>query len=436
MTGGGTYDRYYGEILRAEGLVEFELTSLTALRAKADPAAFMADYQVVLLAESNLDASGEILFRDYVEDGGSLIAMKPDHGLGDVVGLDFDGVRPESLLEYFAVDTSKQPGSGIYGQSLQYHGAAENYTSNGADSLATLYNGLTTPSQNPAATLNTFGDGKAAAFAFDVAKSIVLTRQGNPDWKNSEGCDGAGGYRPADLFVRCNGDRYLAPERLGVPQADELQRFLANLVQELSTQPLPRLWYLPGKNKAIVINTGDGEDDAGAALDVVVQDANSYGGKYTTYFRESGINGTTAEMEAAWRAAGNDTGVHSFGGDTSDFATQRSAFQSITDALRAKYGHDALTVRNHHINWTGWSEMAEIEAEFGTRLDTNYYHYNGWLLAANGRNGAQGWFTGSGLPQRFSDANGNVLPIYQALTQWPDEWFADNGWTAAETSRS
>ena len=43
------------------------------------------------------------------------------------------------------------------------------------------------------------------------------------------------------------------------------------------------------------------------------------------------------------------------------------------------------------------------------------------------------WFTGSGLPQRFSDETGAVLPIYQALTQWPDEWFADNSWTAAET---
>ena len=26
-----------------------------------------------------------------------------------------------------------------------------------------------------------------------------------------------------------------------------------------------------------------------------------------------------------------------------------------------------------------------------------------------------------------------MLPIYQGATEWPDEWFADNNWTAAET---
>ena len=81
--------------------------------------------------------------------------------------------------------------------------------------------------------------------------------------------------------------------------------------------------------------------------------------------------------------------------------------------------------------------MAAIEADNGTRLDTNYYHYANWLLAASGKHGANGWFTGSGLPQRFSDETGTVLPIYQAVTEWPDEWFADNNWTRpGDRSRS
>ena len=52
-----------------------------------------------------------------------------------------------------------------------------------------------------------------------------------------------------DMFVRCNGEQYLAPERLGVPQADELQRFFANLVRSSPAHPLPRLWYLPGNEQ-------------------------------------------------------------------------------------------------------------------------------------------------------------------------------------------
>ena len=35
---------------------------------------------------------------------------------------------------------------------------------------------------NPAVTLRSVGSGKAAAFAYDLATSIVYTRQGNPAW--------------------------------------------------------------------------------------------------------------------------------------------------------------------------------------------------------------------------------------------------------------
>jgi hypothetical protein len=86
--------------------------------------------------------------------------------------------------------------------------------------------------------------------------------------------------------------------------------------------------------------------------------------------------------------------------------------------------------------------MAKIEAEFGTRLDLNYYHY--WRLNAVGtfpqlklptdKAKAYGYFTGSGLPQKFCDENGVILPIYQLLTEWSDEFFADNSFTADEVS--
>ena len=77
------------------------------------------------------------------------------------------------------------------------------------------------------------------------------------------------------------------------------------------------------------------------------------------------------------------------------------------------------TVRNHWIVWTGWSEQAEIEAAHGIGLDTNYYHWGTWL-------GGPGYFTGSGLPMRFSDENGAILDIFQSTTQLPDETWGQN----------
>jgi len=428
------YGRYYNEVLRAEGLVGFSSMTVSSLMAQPDPLAALAPFKVVLLAESNLTASQEQVFRSYAQGGGSLIAMRPDRDLADLFGLTFVGPRSEQSLQYFAVDTTRQPGTGIAGASLQYHGQADNYSLNGATALGYLWNSLTTPSTNPAATLRTVGSGRAAAFTFDLATSIVLMRQGNPAWKDTEGCDGLDGYRPMDMFVRCNGDKWLAPERTTIPQADEQQRFLANLILMLSTQPLPRMWYLPGLNKTLMVNTGDSEDLAGPAIDRPIRDANGYGGAFTTYMTTYAVNNTTAALEASWRSAGNETGAHVWGGGPQDYATLRTAYSTLVNSIQTKYGHGSRTARSHTIDWTGWSEMAEIEAEFATRLDTNYYHYAKWLLPF-GRDKANGYFAGSGLPQRFSDETGAVLPVHLAPTQWSDEWFSDNGWTADQTAQ-
>jgi hypothetical protein len=76
--------------------------------------------------------------------------------------------------------------------------------------------------------------------------------------------------------------------------------------------------------------------------------------------------------------------------------------------------------------------MAEVEAAAGIALDTNYYHYAPWL-AKQGRQ-AHGYLTGSGLPQRFCTIEGEVLPVYQAATQWPDEWFDDFGFNLEDAT--
>jgi hypothetical protein len=76
--------------------------------------------------------------------------------------------------------------------------------------------------------------------------------------------------------------------------------------------------------------------------------------------------------------------------------------------------------------WVGWAEQAAIEASLGIGLDCNLYHYDrgsshGHFL------GGIGNFTGSGLPMKFIDDRGQVIDIYQSLTQLPDEqWLEEN----------
>ncbi|OHB80362.1 MAG: hypothetical protein A2V98_04730 [Planctomycetes bacterium RBG_16_64_12] len=355
--------------------------------------------------------------------------------MADLFGVRTVGTRPERLLQHFAIDGSVPLAKGVVEQSLQYHGEASEYALEGATALACLHQDADTPSSEPAVTIHRYGKGSAVAFAFDLAKSVVLMRQGNPQWQNTEG-DTKSGYRPMDLFMRSEGETYFDSKRLTIPQADEKQRFLANLILRLAEKPLPRMWYLPAMHKVVMVNTGDGEANYGPEIAPVLDACASYGGRFSVYLmnwdKARGIDRTSVEEEAAWRAAGHEVGVHVYGGGPDGegaYDTLREAYAKITADLKGKFAHGARTVRNHTIDWTGWVDMAAIEAEFGTRMDMNYYHY----IPCESPIDTRGYFNGTGLPQRFIDARGQMLPIYQTTTQWPDEWFADHKITAEQT---
>ena len=88
--------------------------------------------------------------------------------------------------------------------TIQFHGAADIYaddsTSSGeTEEVAALYEDATTSASAPAVLLKRVGAGNAAVFAYDLARSVVYTRQGNPAWSGMER-DGIPPMRPDDLF--------------------------------------------------------------------------------------------------------------------------------------------------------------------------------------------------------------------------------------------
>ena len=116
------YNEYLSEILLGEGFVEYQRVELASLVADSDTLSFLANYELVLLAETSLSSTEEQLWRDYVSAGGKLIAMRPDPDLADLFGITYSGVRNEQLLEFLKYDTASGPGIGIVDFSLQYHG--------------------------------------------------------------------------------------------------------------------------------------------------------------------------------------------------------------------------------------------------------------------------------------------------------------------------
>ena len=155
------------------------------------------------------------MFTDWVNAGGNLIAMRPDKQLAGLLGLDRRG-GDARRTRYLLVDTGAGAGRGIVGQTIQFHGTADRYTLSGATAVATLYSNATTATSNPAVTLRSVGTsgGQAAAFTYDLARSVVYTRQGNPAWAGQER-DGSAPIRSDDLFF---GAQPATPARLGRPR--------------------------------------------------------------------------------------------------------------------------------------------------------------------------------------------------------------------------
>ncbi len=111
-------------------------------------------------------------------------------------------------------------------------------------------------------TLNSVGSngGQAGAWAFDLARSVVLTRQGNPAWAGTER-DGVGPIRSDDQFYgAAAGDPqpdWVDLTRVAIPQADIQQRLFARQIRAMLGHPFPSFWYFPSFRKAVVVMTGD-----------------------------------------------------------------------------------------------------------------------------------------------------------------------------------
>ncbi|HVU15367.1 MAG TPA: DUF4082 domain-containing protein [Candidatus Didemnitutus sp.] len=427
------FSDFYAEILLAEGLNEFTLMDISGVTAST-----LASYDTVVLAPTSLTPGQVSMFTNWVNTGGNLVAMRPDKQLGALLGL----TDTASTLSdaYLMVDTSTAPGAGVVASSMQYHSAADLYTSSGATAIATLYSNASTPTGNPAVTTRTVGLGTASAFTYDLARSIVYTRQGNPAWANENRDGQSPPTRADDLFF---GAAPFDPQpdwvdfsRIQIPQADEQQHLLANLILKVNAakRPLPRFWIFPNGYRAAVVMTGDdhgttynGFGGTKGRFDLYTQEspANSSPNNWTairstSYMFPDPNGGPPTDAQAvAYNNAGFEislhlnTGLTDYTASTLDamFTDQMTQWRALFPSLPAPVTH-----RVHGIAWTGFTIMPEVELKHGIRLDTSYYYWPAtWV------NDRPGIFTGSALPMRFCQSTGNVIDVFQAPTQMTDE---------------
>ncbi len=421
------FSRYYGEILRAEGLNEFTVKDISTVTA-----ATLDAYDVAILGETTLSSGQAQMLESWVGGGGNLIAMRPDPQLSGLLGLNPSGGALANA--YMKVDTGTAPGAGIVDQTIQFHGSADRYTPTSAQTIATLYSSASSATANPAVTLRSVGGkgGQAASFSYDLARSVVLTRQGNPAWSGEER-DGRSPIRSDDLFFGNKaGDPqpdWVDLEKVAIPQADEQQRLLTNLIEKMNAdrKPLPRFWFLPRDERAAVVMTGDDHGNGGTA------------GRFDGYEKASPPGCVVAKWEcvrstsyiypgtpltdaqaSAYASAGFELSLHTLtncgdwdgqGELNAFFSSQLGEFSANFPSLPAP-----ATNRTHCVAWGDWATQPKVERANGIRLDANYYYWPAaWVQDR------PGMFTGSGMPMRFADLDGSLVDVYQVATQMTDE---------------
>ena len=316
---------------------------------------------------------------------------------------------------------------------MQFHGVADRYTLNGATSVADLYSTATAATTAPAVTMRSVGSqgGRAAAFTYDLAKSVVYTRQGNPAWEGQER-DGTGPIRSDDLFF---GNAPFDPQpnwidlsKVAIPQADEQQRLLVNLLGTLTAdkKPIPRFWYLPRGVKAAVIMTGDDHANGGTASRFDQFRAASPAGcsvaqweciRGTSYVyavspltNAQAVTATNDGFEVGLHVT-TDCGDYTPASLEDDYAQQLLSWTNRYPGIPAP-----VSERTHCIAFSDWASTPKTDLRHGMRLDANYYYWPPeWVL------NVPGMFTGSGMPMRFADTDGSMIDVYQSTTQMTDE---------------
>jgi len=429
------FSQYYSEILNAEGFNEYTVSDISTVTAGT-----LSNYDVVILGEMPLSGSQVSMLTNWVNGGGHLIAMRPDPQLATLLGLSPNNSSLSNA--YLQVQTASGPGIGIVGQTIQFHGPADLYTVSGATSLATLYSNASTSAGFPAVTIAYPGAGQAVAFTYDLARSVVYTRQGNPAWSGEDRDGQIPPIRSDDLYF---GAASFDPEadwvdltKVQIPQADEQQRLLGNVILQMnsSIKPLPRFWYFPSGFKAAVVLTGDdhgsfysgsatsqrfSDDLAGSPAGCAVTDWTCV--RATAYLFPQAIasNPLSNAQVATYVAQGFEVGVHADSNPTcSNWSTAEldSYYSTLLASLAVQFPSlpAPQTHRMHCISWSDYDSQPQIELKHGIRLDTSYYYWPpAWV------NDQPGMFTGSGMPMRFTDRNGNLINVYQAATQMTDE---------------
>jgi hypothetical protein len=203
---------------------------------------------------------------------------------------------------------------------------------------------------------------------------------------------------------------------VAIPRPDGSGRCCQPDLDEPRKRPLPRFWYFPRGEKAVVVMTGDDHANGGTVGRFDQFIASSPPGcsvadwecvRGTSYiYVETGL--LTPAQASSHTAQGFEVGLH-INTNCADYTPQTlDTFysQEVSSFTSAYPNIPAPTTQRHHcVVWSDWISGVKMQLHYGMRHDTSYYYWPpSWIQDR------PGLFTGSGMPMRFADVVDRRLP--------------------------
>ena len=395
---------------------------------------YLRNFNLVILGKTVPTESQADMFAAFVNAGGNLIAFMPDKRLDGLFGISHTG---EIFREgYIQADPNSIQCTGITPQLMQFHGIAGKYELNGGRIMASLLEDKGSPERLPGVVSNEFGKGHAVAFLYNLPRSIVYTRQGNPLFAGIEK-DGIPGLRGMDLFT----GGWVDTAMNTLNQADQQMALLTNCIRNLNEyiHPLPRMWYFPDSLRCLIVLDNDGEDNNESDFEPQFRDVDSMGAKMTIYIKD--VEKVSKEWVDKWTAKGFEIAGHPDDTQNAGLPSWNSMDRALAtrmNQMKTLYGLEVRTNVNHWFVWCGNDEngnqdfgaQARLEEKHGIGMDANYAFYDmdsnqpEHYLGSLGTR--QGNYTGSGLVMKYADVHGRTVNVYQRYNAIYDQQYNES----------
>ena len=263
-------DGYLAEILRTEGWTAFSALDVSHVSSES-----LGGVRLVILPWSTRVDPAVGALEGFVRAGGAIICLGPRPALESLTGVvAAPGSWSRVILPLFDDTHEERATAQVFGATTGL------VPSRDVDVVARFVDAAGGRGSAAAVTTHRYGDGRVATFGFDPARTVSYLRQGDPRWRGEER-DGAPGPRATDAFVGWT-DLSLAVR----PQADDHMRLLSAVIQSLLADGggLPRLWYFPAAEPAVLVASGDAHASSASAIETGLELLERAGGQMSVYY--------------------------------------------------------------------------------------------------------------------------------------------------------